>query len=93
MTFRLLNLFVRLKNLLSYESNSDIATIQLRFDFRNALSHCEIEYNDGFSGGIQKKFNWAESEQLFNRLENNDKTGKLYSKYIHILDYIKYMVL
>lgn len=82
----IIQLFERLKNLLSY-SNPIIDIITPNYDLiiENSLSHCEIEYNDGFYGGIQKKFNWLESEQLFNRLENNNKTGKPYSKvYPHI---------
>lgn len=74
-------LFERLKNALSY-SNPIIDIITPNYDLiiENALSHCDIEYNDGFYGGIQKKFDWIESEQLFNRLENNGKTGKTYPK-------------
>ena len=82
----IIQLFERLKNLLSYTNPIiDIITPNYDLILENALSHCEIEYNDGFYGGIQKKFNWLESEQLFNRLENNSKTGKAYSKvYPHI---------
>jgi hypothetical protein len=82
----IIQLFGRLKNLLSYTNPIiDIITPNYDLILENALSHCEIEYNDGFYGGIQKKFNWVESEQLFNRLENNSKTGRAYSKvYPHI---------
>lgn len=79
-------LFERLKNVLSYTNPIiDIITPNYDLIIENALSHCDIEYNDGFYGGIQKKFDWIESEQLFNRLENNRKTGKTYPKvYPHI---------
>lgn len=82
----IIQLFDKLKNLLSYTNPIiDIITPNYDLILENALSHCEIDYNDGFYGGIQKKFSWVESEQLFNRLENNSKTGKLYTKvYPHI---------
>lgn len=82
----IIQLFMRLKNLLSYTNPIiDIITPNYDLILENALSHCDIDYNDGFYGGIQKRFNWVESEKFYNRLENNNKTGKLYSKvYPHI---------
>ncbi|WP_109830331.1 SIR2 family protein [Reichenbachiella versicolor] len=79
-------LFERLKHALSYTNPIiDIITPNYDLIIENALSHCQIDYNDGFYGGIQKKFDWGESEQLFNRIENNSKTGKIYPKvYPHI---------
>ena len=79
-------LFERLKNALSYTNPIiDIITPNYDLIIENALSHCDLDYNDGFYGGIQKKFDWVQSEQLFNRLENNSKTGKIYLKvYPHI---------
>ncbi|HPE55265.1 MAG TPA: SIR2 family protein [Bacteroidales bacterium] len=74
-------LFERLKNALSYTNPIiDIITPNYDLIIEYALSHCEIDYNDGFYGGIQKKFDWVQSEQLFNRLENNSKSGKFYPK-------------
>lgn len=74
-------LFERLKNALSYTNPIiDIITPNYDLIIENALSHCDIDYNDGFYGGIQKKFDWVQSEQLFNRLENNSKSGKFYPK-------------
>ena len=46
----------------------------------NALSQCNVDYNDGFYGGLQQKYNWLESEQLFNRIERDNKTKKIYTK-------------
>jgi len=82
----IIELFDRLKNVLSYTNPIiDIITPNYDLIIENALSHCNIDYNDGFYGGIQKKFDWFESEQLFNRLENNRKTGKPYLKvYPHV---------
>lgn len=82
----IIKLFQKLKNVLSYTNPIiDIITPNYDLIIENALSHCDIDYNDGFYGGIQMKFDWLESEQLFNRLENNRKTGKLYPKvYPHI---------
>ncbi|MRX63872.1 SIR2 family protein [Maribacter luteus] len=74
-------LFERLKNALSYTNPIiDIITPNYDLIIENALSHCDIDYNDGFYGGMQKRFDWAESEQLFNRLENDSKSRKVYSK-------------
>jgi hypothetical protein len=79
-------LFERLKNALSYTNPIiDIITPNYDLIIENALSHCNLDYNDGFCGGVQKKFDWAHSEQGFNKLENNSKTGKIYPKvYPHI---------
>ncbi len=74
-------LFERLKNALSYTNPIiDIITPNYDLIIENALTHCDIDYNDGFYGGIQKRFDWVESEQLFNRLENDNKSRKVYSK-------------
>ncbi|MBE9466768.1 MAG: SIR2 family protein [Bacteroidetes bacterium] len=82
----IIELFKRIKNALSYTNPIiDIITPNYDLIIENALSHCAIDYNDGFYGGIQKKFDWIESEQIFNRLEDNRKTGKPYPKvYPHV---------
>ncbi len=68
----IIELFDRLKNVLSYTNPIiDIITPNYDLIIENALSHCNIDYNDGFYGGVQKKFDWLESEQIFNRLEDN----------------------
>lgn len=73
----IIELFNRIKNLLSYTNPIiDIITPNYDLILENALSHCEVEYNDGFYGGIQKKFNWNESEQRFNGVEVNVKSRK-----------------
>jgi hypothetical protein len=74
-------LFERLKNTLSYVNPIiDIITPNYDLLLENALSHCNIDYNDGFYGGLQQKFDWLESEQLFNRIERDNKTKKIYTK-------------
>ena len=77
----IIELFNKLKNLFSF-SNPIIDIITPNYDLviENALSFSGIDYNDGFYGGIQKKFDWIESEQLFNRFFKYNKTQKTYSK-------------
>lgn len=75
------SLFERLKQTFSYVNPSiDIITPNYDLIIENALSQCNLDYNDGFFGGLQKGFDWSESEQQFIRIERENKTNKVYSR-------------
>jgi len=74
-------LFERLEQTFSYVNPViDLITPNYDLIIENALSQCNIDYNDGFWGGLLKVFDWNESEQQYIRIEREKKTNKVYPR-------------
>lgn len=74
-------LFKKLKETFCYvKPTIDVITPNYDLIIENALSQINLDFNDGFYGGLQKIFDWNESESQYFRFEHGKKTNDNYAK-------------